>query len=230
MPVIDFGRPVGVSHPPFIIASLDCRELGTLDRALAAIDAAAGSQCDSIKFTCMPWSWSARLFAAAEARGLIMLAPAQDESAVTRLDWLGAPAFYLVYDWSDLELVARAARTGKPLVLQVGTASPVEIAEVIETVHQNGNGGIALVQAVIDVELEGLDTLRLHQTVVGISDRSRGPDIPLAAISRGACIVEKRFMLRSDGIALCPVELAAVVRDCEQAWASLGDDRRWFVN
>ena len=159
----------------------------------------------------------------------MLLATALDESAVTRLDWLGAPALYMVYDWSDLELVAHAARTGKPIIMQIGTASHVELAEVIETVHQNGTAGIALVQSVIDVELEGLDELCLHSTVVGISDRSRGAEIPLAAISRGACIVEKRFILRDDNM-LCPLELSAVVRDCEEAWASQGTDRSWVTN
>jgi sialic acid synthase SpsE len=229
MAQIDFGRPVGVSHPPFIITSLDCRELSTVERALTAIDAAADSSSDAIKLAQMPWAWSARLFAHAEARGIVLLATALDETAVTRLDWLGAHALYLVYDWSDLELVACAARTGKPIVMQIGTASHVEIAEVIETVHQNGNGGIALVQSVIDEELEGLAELRLHATPVGISDRSRGVEIPLAAVSRGASIVEKRFTLRGDST-LCPLELASVVRDCEMAWASLGSDRRWVTN
>ncbi len=229
MLVIDFGRPVGSSHPPFIITSLDCRELRTVERALSAIDAAADSSSDAIRLAQMPWGWSARLFAHAETRGVVLLATALDESAVTRLDWLGAHALYLVYDWSDLELVACAARTGKPIVMQIGTASHVELAEVIETVHQNGTGGIALVQSVIDEELEGLDALGVHATPIGISDRSRGVEIPLAAISRGASIVEKRFSLRAD-CTLCPVELASVVRDCEQAWASLGTDRRWVVN
>ncbi len=179
----------------------------------------------------MPWSWSARLFAASERRNLVMLATALDESAIARLDWLGAPAFYLVYDWSDLELVARAARTGKPIVLQVGTASPVELAEVIETAHHNGSGGIALVQAVIDVQLEGLEALRCHAgAVVGITDLSHDPAIPLAAISRGACIVEKRFRLRGDHRRLSRHELSTIVRDCEEAWASLADGRRWSVN
>jgi N-acetylneuraminate synthase len=226
---MDFGRPVGVSHPPFIITSLDCRELRTCERALSAIDAAADSAADAIKLAQMPWAWSARLFAHAEQRGVVLLATALDESSVTRLDWLGAPAIYMVYDWSDLELVAHAARTGKPIIMQVGTASHVELAEVIETVHQNGTGGIALVQSVIDLQLDGLAELGLHDAVVGISDRSRGAEIPLAAISRGACIVEKRFTLRGDNM-LCPIELSAVVRDCEQGWASLGTDRRWVTN
>lgn len=221
---------MGNAHPPFIIASLDCRELASVDRALDAIEAAADGRCDAIRLARMPWPWSARLFARAEDRGLVMLATALDEEAVARLDWLGAPAIYLVYDWSDLDLVACAARTGKPLVLQVGTASEAELAEVIETAHQNGRGGIALVQSVIDHQLEGLDELRRHGAVLGIADRSPGSEIALAAISRGASIVEKRFAGRREGDGLSPAEVGAVVRDCELAWASLGDDRVWVFN
>ncbi len=227
---MDFGRPVGVAHPPFIIAALDCRELKTLDRALAAIDAAAASTVDAIKLDRMPWAWSARLIQRAEARNLTLLATVLDEDAVQRLDWLGAAGFYLVFDWSDLDLVATAARTGKPVVLQVGTAAELELAEVVATAHANGSGGIALVQSVIDVDLEGLDPLSRHGLVAGTADRSPGPAIPLAAISRGASIVEKRFSLRIGGKGLCPVEVSAVVRDCEQAWASLGSDRHWTIN
>jgi N-acetylneuraminate synthase len=227
MSVLDFGRPVGLAHPPYIIAALDARELGGLDRALAAVDAAADSHVDAIKLSRLPWAWGARLFERAERRGLTMLAPALDESDVARLDWLGAPGFYLAFDWSDLDLVARAACTGKPLVMQVGTAAELELAEIVETARAYGDGGIALVQSVIDVELEGLDALRRHGAVVGISDRSHGPAIPLAAISRGACIVEKRFSLR--GLA-GKAEIATVVRHCEQAWASLGPGRGWTTN
>jgi N-acetylneuraminate synthase len=222
------GRPVGRAHPPFIIAALDCRELGTLDRALSAIDSAAASKVDAIKFARMPLAWAAKLIERAEARHLTLLVQALDEDQISQLDWLGACAFYLVFDWSDLDLVARAARTGKPIVMQVGTASEIELAEVVETVHANGNGGIALVQSVIDIGLEGLDGLRQHASVIGIADRSNDPTIALAAIERGASIVEKRLSLSSDGNSLS--EIDAVVRGCEQGWASLGDDRGWTVN
>lgn len=227
---MDLGRPVGAAHPPFIIAALDCRELGTLDRTLAAIDAAATSSVDAIKLTRLPWEWSAKAIARAEARNLTLVATAMDEDAVRRFDWLGAAAFYLVFDWSDLDLVAAAARTGKPLVMQVGTASELELAEIVATVHANGNGGIALVQSVIDVDLEGLEALRRHGSVVGIADRSAGPAIPLAAISRGVSIVEKRFTLKKDDQSLCPREVSSVVRDCEQAWAALPGARVWAFN
>jgi hypothetical protein len=51
----------------------------------------------------------------------------------------------------------------------------------------------------------------------------------MAAITKGAAIVEKRFTLCSDG-ALSSSEISPVIRDIEQAWASLGDDRHWTVN
>lgn len=218
------GRPVGRAHPPFIIAALDCQELGALDRALIAVDNAAASGVDAIKLARMPWAWASQLIQRAELRHVTLLVTALDEDQVSRLDWLGASAFYLVFDWSDLELVARAARTGKPIVMQVGTASEVELAEIVETAHANGNGGIALVQSVIDVGLEGLDAIGRHSAVVGIADRSACSTIPLAAIERGASIVEKRWTSTSED------ELESVVRDCEQGWASLADDRRWTVN
>jgi sialic acid synthase SpsE len=230
MRVLDFGRPVGVAHPPYIIAALDARELGTPEAALDAVDAAAGAQVDAIKVARMPWAWSARLFERAAARNLTVLATALDESDLVRLDWLGAPAFYLMFDWIDLDLVARAASTGRPLVMQVGTASELELSEVVSTVHAHGNGGIALVQSVIDVGLEGLDALGRHGAVFGIADRSHGPAIPLAAISRGACIVEKRFSPRPGAWALSKAEVSRVVRDCEQAWASLHAGARWTTN
>jgi N-acetylneuraminate synthase len=178
----------------------------------------------------MPFSWSAQLIERAEMRSLTLFAPALDEAEVTRLDWLGASGFYLFFDWSDLDLIARTAETGKPIVLQVGTASPAELAEIVATVHANGTGGIALVQSVIDLDLEGLDALHSHGSVVGIADRSLCSAIPVAAIQRGASIVEKRFSLKPGGKQLCPAEVSAVVRDCEQAWASLGDGRAWTVN
>lgn len=227
---MEIGRPVGVAHPPYIIASLDCRELGTLEQAIAAIDAAADNRVDAIKLARMPWAWSAKLLQRAESRNLTLLATAMDEDAINRLDWLGATAFYLVFDWSDLDLIASAARTGKPLVMQVGTASAAELAEVIETVHANGSGGIALVQSVIDVDLEGLEALGCHGSVVGVADRSAGAAIALAAVGRGASIVEKRFTLGIDGALICPVEVSAVLRGCDQAWASMGEDRHWTIN
>ena len=214
---IEIGRPVGEGHPPYIIAAVDCLEVPTFEAALAAVDAAADCKCDAVKFTAIRWAWAAQLFHRAELRGLGVLATPLDDREVARLDWLGVHAFHLFFDWCDLELVARAARTGKPIVMAVGKATPDELAEVVAIANAHGRSGIALVQTVLDVDLAGLDVLRAHVSAVGICDLSPGASIPVAAVGRGASIIEKT------------TDLHTTVRDCEAAWAS-AISGRWTVN
>ncbi len=227
---LEIGRPIGVDHPPFIVAALDGRRLGSFERAVAAMDAAADSKVDAVKLTAMPWGWCARLFDHAEARRIAPLATALDESMVARLDWCGAPAFALAFDCSDLDLIAAAARTGKPLVVSVGRATDYELAEVVATAHANGDGGIALVHCGSS-GLDRLDALLRHRAVVGVSDLMPGREIPRAAVTRGASIVEKRLDLDVSATAASEIAaLAEVVRDCEQAWASRGAVVQWTIN
>ena len=210
---IEIGRPVGEGHPPYIIAVVDCLCMSTISEAMTAVDAAADGRCDAVKFTAIRWSWAARLFHHAEQRKLGVLATPHDDRDVARLDWLGVHAFHLFFDWCDLDMVARAARTGKPIVMSVGTASQHELAEVVALTHANGPSGIALVQTVLDVDMSALDVLRTHVAAVGVCDLSSGSTIPLAAIGRGASIIEKT------------VDLQMTVRHCEAAWASSGAGR-----
>ena len=228
MPKLDLGRPVGAAHPPYVIAAIDTSRLDSLEHALAAIDLAADGQCDAIKLAVgvLPCTWAAKLFAHADIRDVNIIASATDERTIERLDWLGAQAFEIFFDWSDLDLVVAAARTGKPLVLSVANALDSEIAEVVALARREGAGGIALVQRVMGDQLASLETLRRHDTVVGISDRAPSSSVVRSAIGRGVRIVERRLTPRSN-----KTELQAVVRDCELAWALLGDPaERWTTS
>jgi pseudaminic acid synthase len=185
-----------------------------------------------------PWEWHAELFARAATRGMVAFSTPFDDDAIERLDALGAPAFKIAsFELVDLELIARAARSGKPLIMSTGMASDREVDEAIETARAHGAGGIALLHCVSgyptpveQTNLRRLDALaRRNDIIVGISDHSPGATVPIAAVARGACIVEKHLTLaRADGgpdagFSLEPAEMAEVVRGCKGAWSALGD-------
>jgi sialic acid synthase SpsE len=226
MPTLELGRSVGEAHPPFVIAALDCTKLLSVDDAISAIDEAAANHCDAVKLTSLPWAWCARVFNHADPRGIQLLTTVSDERSIEKLDWFGTSAFEIFFDWADLDLVACAARTGKPLLLSVANASEAELAEVVALARSEGASGVALVQRVLGSGLAYLDALRRHNTVVGISDRSSNGGLVRSAIGRGARIVEKRVAPRR-----ISADLADVVRDCEVAWALLGNTGdRWTTN
>jgi N-acetylneuraminate synthase len=196
------GRTIGAGHPPFIIATKDARAIATLDDALAAIEFAAQTRCDAIKLGAarqgsIPWSWCPQLFQRAHDRGIVLLARPCDESAVSRLDWLGAVAYDIPFDLSDLDTIAAAARTGKPLVLGAGSATDLELAECVALARRAGRGGLAIVLPTHEIaDLGRLDRLApmaaTYGVELGIADSHIDAELALVAIARGACVVEKR--------------------------------------
>jgi N-acetylneuraminate synthase len=81
-----------------------------------------------------------------------------------------------------------------------------------------------------EVNLRAMGTLYEAFSVdVGLSDHTTGNAISLAAVARGACIIEKHFTLDRSlpgpdhRASLEPVDLAALVRDIRIVEAALGD-------
>src|SRR5262249_43682690 len=122
-----------------------------------------------------PWDWHAQLFAHGAARGLAVFSSPFDEDAVALLDRLGAPAFKIAsFELVDLELIACAARSHKPMILSTGMASDAEIVEAVETARHHGAAGIALLHCVSgyptpieQTNLRRLDAIARHDTASG---------------------------------------------------------------
>lgn len=81
-----------------------------------------------------------------------------------------------------------------------------------------------------DINLRAMDTLaHAFRLPVGYSDHSEGISIPIAAVARGACLIEKHFTLdrNMEGpdhkASLEPGELAAMVRGIHDVDLALGD-------
>jgi N-acetylneuraminate synthase len=184
-----------------------------------------------------PWEWHERLFEKAREIGIAIFSSPFDPTAVDFLDGLGAPAFKVAsFEIVDTPLIARMARTGKPLIISTGLASPEDIADAVATAHEAGGHDLVLLHCTSgyptpasQMHLRTMDDLaRAHGTLIGLSDHTMGTAVSVAAVARGACVVEKHFTLaRADGgvdstFSLEPDELARLVADCRDAWAALG--------
>ena len=184
-----------------------------------------------------PWEWHRPLFERARQLGLIAFSSPFDKQAVDFLDDLGVPAFKIAsFEMADTDLVAHAARKGKPMIVSTGLSSLGDIAQTVDTIHKTGNRQVALLHCISsypaptqDANLATIPHMaQAFDAVVGLSDHTHGTAVAVAAVALGACIIEKHFTLaRADGgldaeFSLEPDELTALVKDCRTAWVARG--------
>lgn len=184
-----------------------------------------------------PRAWHEALFARGRELGIPVFSAPFDEEAVEFLEGLDCPAYKIAsFELVDLPLIAKAAATGKPLILSTGMADLAEIAEAVETARAAGASSIALLHCVsgypTPAEESNLRTLphlaEAFGVVVGLSDHTLGTTVAVAATALGAAIVEKHLTLRRDdggpdaAFSLEPDEFAAMAEACRTAWAALG--------
>lgn len=187
-----------------------------------------------------PWEWHAPLQKIAAELGLDFFSSPFDHSAVDFLEGLNVPAYKIASpEIVDLPLIEKAARTGKPLIISTGMATREEIAEAVQTARRYGAADIALLKCTSayparaeDMNLRAIPELeKAFQAPVGLSDHTLDLVAPVAAVSLGACIIEKHLtILRSDHgpdskFSLEPEEFRAMVDAVRAAEKALGTNQ-----
>ena len=184
-----------------------------------------------------PWEWHEPLQRAASDRGLHFFSSPFDDTAVDFLEGLGVPAFKIAsFEIVDVGLIARVARTGKPMIISTGMATLDEVTEGVAAARAAGAAQIALLKctssypaAPEDADLLTIPDMAARFDVpIGLSDHTLGTVVPVAAVALGAAIVEKHLTLsRADGgpdggFSLEPAEMREMVEGIRVAERALG--------
>jgi N-acetylneuraminate synthase len=172
--------------------------------------------------------------------GLICFSSPFDETAVDFLEELDVPAYKIAsFENNHLPLIAKAASTGKPLIISTGMASIGELEQAVSTARSAGCTDLILLKCTstypatpANTNVRTIPHLReLFGCEVGLSDHTMGMGVAVAAIALGATVIEKHFTLsRAEGgvdsaFSLEPAELATLVQESERAWQALGQVR-----
>ena len=185
----------------------------------------------------LPSKWQLELMTYAQVKGLIFLSTPFDEEAVDQLDELGVAAFKIAsFELVHLPLLRYVARKGKPIILSTGMANLGDVEDALQTIYEEGNEQVILLHCAINyppcfesVNLAAMDTMRqAFQVPVGYSDHTLGITVPIAAVARGADVIEKHFTIDKSlpgpdhSFALGPDELQAMVQGIREAEAAIG--------
>ncbi len=201
------------------------------------------SQLDMVRRLQLDEAAHRRLARHCEERSILFLSTPFDEPSVDLLKELGVPALKIASgEVTHHRLLRHAARQGLPILLSTGMSALHEVATALEVIEGAGPVPVALLHCVsnypadpADCHLRAIDTMRAAFAVpTGWSDHTLGVYVSVAAVARGADLLEKHFTLDKSlpgpdhAASLSPTELkewVTAVRETEKALGR-GEKRR----
>ncbi len=156
------------------------------------------------KKTDTPWDWLPKLQKLAHSLGMGFFSTPSDYEGVDFLEKLNVPAYKISsFEFTDIGLIEKAARTGKPIIMSTGIAEEEDIRLAIETCRKVGNNDILLMKCtssypapIEEANLLTIPDMKQRFNVrVGLSDHSMGNVVATTAVALGAEMVEKHFIL-----------------------------------
>ncbi|WP_187647941.1 pseudaminic acid synthase [Nitrosophilus labii] len=151
-----------------------------------------------------PWEWQPKLKSYADYIGIDLFSSPFDKSAVDFLEKMDVSAYKIAsFEITDIPLIEYAASKGKPMIISTGIATLCDIEEAVNACRRVGNEQIVLLKCTsaypAPLEDANLRTIpNLSETfgvIAGFSDHTLGITAPVAAVTLGAKVIEKHFIL-----------------------------------
>jgi len=252
------SRRIGSGEPVFIVAEIGASHGGKADQAERLIEAAARSGVDAVKLQTidaeesyvpgtpsydifkglwLPVDNLRRLMRVAADCGVILFTTPGDPGDLQVLLEIGMPLIKISSGlMTNLPLVQRAAKTGRPLVISTGMSYFDEVALTVRVAEEAGCRQLVLMHCTSlypspapTLNLAAMQMMaRVFPYPVGYSDHYDGVAAGLAATASGARILEKHFTLDRGGggpddhFAADPPQLSSLVRQVREVERMLG--------
>lgn len=144
-------------------------------------------------------------------------------------------------DLTYTKFLGYAASFNLPMVLSTGFGTLPEIDAAVKCIEETGNRQIILLHCIAayppqdeEVNLNNIDSLRerFPNYPIGFSDHTLGIPISLAAVAKGACMIEKHFTLDKNmfgwdhKISSTPEEMSQLVEGARRITKALGSTER----
>jgi pseudaminic acid synthase len=184
-----------------------------------------------------PWEWHAELFEAAERVGLLCFSSPFDKTAVDLLESLNAPAYKIAsFEITDIPLIEYTAAKQKPIIMSTGIALKEDIDLAVDACRKVGNDQLVLLKCtssypapIEEANVAMIEDLASQfNSIAGLSDHTMGITVPIVAITFGAKVIEKHFIIdRSIGgpdasFSLTEKEFKSMVVAVREAEAAIG--------
>jgi len=151
-----------------------------------------------------PWKWHKELFAYAREIGIDIFSSPFDTSAVDLLEQFNPSAYKIAsFEITDYELIRYTASKMKPMIISTGIATIDEIQDAVRICREVGNENIVLLKctSAYPAPLEDANLMTIPNlaetfgVLSGFSDHTLGVTAPIAAVTLGAKVIEKHFIL-----------------------------------
>ena len=211
---------------------------GSVSAGYQQANTAEESQFQLLKELELPHEAFRELKAFAGEEGILFLSTPDDSGSARFLVELGMPLLKTGSgELTNLPFLAELAAYGLPMVVSTGMSTLEEVRIAVDLIQRVNSEPLTLLHCVsnypadpAECNLRAMDTMAQElDVVIGYSDHTMGISVPIAAVARGARVIEKHLTLdceMSGPDHLCsadPVEFKAMMVGIREVEAALGD-------